>query len=99
MRVALVTFLLVAVLAIGVILSNLQTTELVSVQWGPWTVFTGALPSAIVAALFTGAVIVGIPLLVVNLVLASRVRRLERALPPAPSRPNAEATRRLEGPP
>jgi hypothetical protein len=103
MRTALVAFLLVAILAIGVILSNLQATELVSVRWGPWIVFTGALPSAIVAALFLGAAVVGLPLLVANLVLGSRVRRLERTttLPPPPPRagPDAEATRRLEGPP
>lgn len=102
MRTALMSFLLVAVLAIGVILSNLQATELVSVRWGPWTVFTGALPSAIVAALFLGAVVVGLPLLVANLVLGSRVRRLERTmtLPPPPrGGPDTEATRRLGGAP
>lgn len=100
MRTAFVSFLLVALLAIGVILSNLQQTELVSVRWGPWIVFTGAVPSAIVAALFLGAAVVGLPLFVANLILVRRVRQLERTttLPPPPPQggPDTGTTRRPE---
>lgn len=67
-----------ALLAVGVVLSNLQTTETVSVRWGPWVAFQGPIPSAIVAALFVGAGILGVPLLVSNLLLHGRVGRLER---------------------
>ncbi len=95
------TFVL-ALLAVGVVLSNLQTTDTVSLRWGPWTVFTGPLPSAIVAALFVGAGILGLPLFLSNLLLRGRIRRLERLtrtpLPPAApatSESDAESTRRL----
>jgi len=91
-----------ALLAVGVILSNLQTTELVSIRWGPWVAFEGTVPSAIVASLFVGAGILGIPLLVSNLLLRSRVGRLERLsrVSPAPAADpmtggGAEPTRKL----
>ncbi len=100
MRTAFVSFFLVALLAIGVILSNLQQTELVSVRWGPWIVFTGAVPSAIVAALFLGAAVVGLPIFVANLILGRRVRQLERTatlpLLPPQGGPDTGTTRRPE---
>ncbi len=84
------TFVL-AVLAVGVVLSNLQTTETVSLRWGPWVAFQGPLPSAVVAALFVGAGILGLPLLLANLLLRNRIRRLER-LSRTPTAPAAEPT-------
>ncbi|MDR7416564.1 MAG: hypothetical protein QN193_00495 [Armatimonadota bacterium] len=102
MRVFLVATFLLALLAVGVVLSNLETPETVSLRWGPWVAFEGPLPSAIVAALFVGAGLLGLPLLVSNLLLRTRLRRLERVVrtPAAPTADpltggDAEPTRRL----
>ncbi|MDR5708279.1 MAG: hypothetical protein QN172_10915 [Armatimonadota bacterium] len=102
MRVFLIATSVLALLAVGVVLSNLQTTETVSLRWGPWVAFQGPLPSAIVAALFVGAGVLGVPLLVSNLLLRGRVGRLERlgrtpAVPAAEPFPggDAEPTRKL----
>ncbi len=69
-----------AVLSVVLVLSNAGASDRFALRVVGWTVLHGTLPTLLVAALFAGAVVAGLPLAVANWWLGRRVRHLERRL-------------------
>jgi uncharacterized integral membrane protein len=88
-----VAYVVVAFVAVAVAIFTMQNTTSVTVRFLVWQIEEVPLAAVILAALVTGAAIVGFPLGVGRWRLRSRVRELERGLPRALDRPGPGADR------
>jgi uncharacterized integral membrane protein len=94
MRGFLAVLLVLAVLAVVLVLSNAQDVTPVSLRLAFWWLPPTTVPVAIVAALFLGAAIAGLPLLVSNAALRRRAVHLKQSTSQAVSA-TPEETRRI----
>ncbi|MDQ7800424.1 MAG: hypothetical protein QN188_05325 [Armatimonadota bacterium] len=69
-----------AVLSVVLVLSNAGASDRYPLRLAAWTVLHDTLPALLVAVLFAGAAIAGLPLGVANWWLRRRVAGLEREL-------------------
>ncbi len=69
-----------AVLSVVLVLSNAGASDRYPLRLAGWTVLHDTLPTLLVAVLFAGAAIAGLPLSVANWWLRRRVTGLEREL-------------------
>lgn len=95
MRGFLVVLFVLAVLAVVLVLSNAQEVTPVSLRLALWWLPPTTLPVAIVAALFLGAAIAGLPLLVANALLRRRLSHLHQISSQRPAA-TSEETRRID---
>ncbi|MDR5684276.1 MAG: LapA family protein [Armatimonadota bacterium] len=75
----LAVLLVLAVLAVLLVLSNAHDVTPVSLRLAFWWLPPTTVPVAIVGALFVGAAIAGLPMLVANVLLRRRVAHLEQS--------------------
>jgi uncharacterized integral membrane protein len=86
-----VAYIVVAIVAVAVAVFTMQNTTSVTVRFLVWQIDEVPLAAVILGALVTGGVIVGVPLGLARWRLKSRLRALERGLPPAIDRPGTGA--------
>jgi hypothetical protein len=91
MRIFLFALFVLAAFSVVLLLSNTGSADLYSLRLVGWTVVHDTVPTLLVAALFAGAAVAGVPLALANWWLRRRVGQLERHLQAA--RQQAEALR------
>ncbi len=96
MRILLFALVVLAVLSVALLLSNTGSAELYTLRLVGRTVVQDTVPTLVVAALFCGAAVAGVPLALANWWLRRRLGHLERQLQSA--RQQVEELRSTPGP-